>query len=60
MLLWPDFVEEFAERAPEPAALYMVGGMVRDALLGRPIHDVTRHAGRRLGGAPPADAFGAA
>jgi len=62
MLLWPDFVEELAERAPEPAALYMVGGMVRDALLGRPIHDVDLATpgdglkeARRL-----ADAFGAA
>lgn len=62
MLLWPDFVEVLAERAPEPDRLYMVGGMVRDALLGRPIHDVDLatpgdglKAARRL-----ADAFGAA
>lgn len=39
-LLWPDIVGELAEHAPDPASLYMVGGMVRDALLGRPLHDV--------------------
>jgi len=39
-LLWPPLVEELAGAAPDAAALYMVGGMVRDALAGRPIHDI--------------------
>lgn len=39
-LLWPPLVDELAEHAPDPSALYMVGGMVRDALSGRPIHDI--------------------
>lgn len=38
-LLWPELVAELAARAPDPSRLYLVGGMVRDALRGVPIHD---------------------
>jgi tRNA nucleotidyltransferase/poly(A) polymerase len=42
-LLWPDFVPDWQDALVEvePAVpLYLVGGAVRDALLGRPIHDL--------------------
>jgi tRNA nucleotidyltransferase/poly(A) polymerase len=42
-LLWPDFVLDWQDAfaAIDPAVpLYLVGGAVRDALLGRPIHDL--------------------
>jgi poly(A) polymerase len=39
-LEWPPFVEGLARIAPEPERLLIVGGAVRDALLGRPLHDL--------------------
>jgi poly(A) polymerase len=38
--LWPDIVEMLAEMASAPGQLYLVGGTVRDALLGHPVHDI--------------------
>ncbi len=38
-LRWPELVGELARAAPDASRLYMVGGMVRDALRGTPIHD---------------------
>ncbi len=37
--VWPDFVATLAAQTPDPARLYLVGGVVRDALCRRPIHD---------------------
>ena len=39
-LLWPDLIELIRAASPEDIALMLVGGAVRDALLGRPIHDI--------------------
>lgn len=51
-LRWPDVVLDLADMLPpEPAGVYLVGGAVRDALLGRPIKDVdiaTDGSGTRL------------
>jgi tRNA nucleotidyltransferase/poly(A) polymerase len=51
-LRWPDIVLDLADMLPpEPAGVYLVGGAVRDALLGRPIKDVdiaTTGSGTRL------------
>lgn len=59
---WPPFVERLVEVAPDPARLYLVGGIVRDALRGLPGQDfdlatpddglqVARHLADALGGA---------
>ncbi|MBN1121284.1 MAG: CCA tRNA nucleotidyltransferase [Anaerolineae bacterium] len=59
---WPRLVHKIAENAPDNQRLYLVGGIVRDALCGYPIHDydlatpdngltVARHLADRLGGA---------
>lgn len=37
--VWPDFVATLAAHVPDPTRLYLVGGVVRDALYRRPIHD---------------------
>ncbi len=61
-LTWPSIIEQITAIAPHPERLYLVGGVVRDALLGRPGHDldlatpddglrVARHLADRLGGA---------
>lgn len=61
-LMWPDLVDKLARHAPDPKRLYLVGGMVRDALRGFPIHDydlatpddglqVARSLANALGGA---------
>jgi tRNA nucleotidyltransferase/poly(A) polymerase len=39
-LIWPPLVERLAAIAPDPASLYLVGGIVRDALRGVPGHDI--------------------
>jgi tRNA nucleotidyltransferase/poly(A) polymerase len=39
-LSWPALVEHIASTHTRPAELYLVGGPVRDALLGQPIHDI--------------------
>ncbi|MBN1426917.1 MAG: hypothetical protein JXB07_00945 [Anaerolineae bacterium] len=39
-LTWPTIIERLAAIAIDPARLYLVGGPVRDALRGRPIHDI--------------------
>ncbi|NDJ53975.1 MAG: CCA tRNA nucleotidyltransferase [Chloroflexi bacterium] len=38
--LWPTLVENLAALLPNPERVYLVGGVVRDALLRRPIHDI--------------------
>jgi poly(A) polymerase len=38
--IWPPLVEQLAGLAPNPARLYLVGGIVRDALRGTPGHDI--------------------
>ncbi len=38
-LHWPPLIEELAKSAADPSRLYLVGGVVRDALHGQPIHD---------------------
>jgi tRNA nucleotidyltransferase/poly(A) polymerase len=61
-LTWPPIVEQISALAPQPERLYLVGGVVRDALLGRSGHDldlatpddglkVARHLANLLGGA---------
>ena len=61
-LTWPSIIEQIKAIAPHPERLYLVGGVVRDALLGRPGHDLdlatpddglqtARHLADRLGGA---------
>jgi poly(A) polymerase len=37
---WPDIVEVLARQASPLGQLYLVGGTVRDALLGYPVHDI--------------------
>ncbi len=39
-LEWPPLVERIAQAAPDSSRLYLVGGVVRDALLGSPTHDI--------------------
>jgi len=39
-LLWPELIEQIATAVSEPSRLYLVGGVVRDALRGYPIHDI--------------------
>lgn len=39
-LVWDPLVEQLEALAPDPARLYLVGGVVRDALRGRPAHDI--------------------
>jgi len=39
-LVWPLLIERLAKAAADPSALYLVGGAVRDALLGIATHDV--------------------
>jgi tRNA nucleotidyltransferase/poly(A) polymerase len=59
---WPAIIEQITAIAPHPERLYLVGGVVRDALLGRPGHDldlgtpdnglrVARRLADKLGGA---------
>jgi len=58
-LIWHPFVEALREAVPARFNAYLVGGTVRDAYLGRPIHDVdlaTPGDGRPLARAI-ADAF---
>ncbi|MBM3123006.1 MAG: hypothetical protein FJZ97_12605, partial [Chloroflexi bacterium] len=60
--LLPDLAAELIARLPDLPALWLVGGAVRDAILGRPVVDldfavdgearrVARQAADRLGGA---------
>jgi tRNA nucleotidyltransferase/poly(A) polymerase len=37
---FPDIVREIESQIPESTGAYLVGGAVRDALLGRPVHDI--------------------
>ncbi len=39
-LTWSELVQEIAARTPDRARLYLVGGVVRDALRGIPAHDI--------------------
>lgn len=39
-LLWPPLVQRIASQAADPSVLFLVGGIVRDALLGVPTHDI--------------------
>jgi len=39
-LRWPSVIDSVAEVATNPDRLYLVGGVVRDALRGTPIHDI--------------------
>jgi tRNA nucleotidyltransferase/poly(A) polymerase len=39
-LPFPEIVRDIETQVPESAGAYLVGGAVRDALLGRPIHDI--------------------
>jgi hypothetical protein len=39
-LSFPDIVREIEARIPDSADAFLVGGAVRDAVLGRPIHDI--------------------
>jgi tRNA nucleotidyltransferase/poly(A) polymerase len=38
--IWPDIVRQIAQTVTQPDRLYLVGGIVRDALRGQPIHDI--------------------
>ena len=61
-ILWPDIIERIGEIAESPSRLYLVGGIVRDTLRGRPGHDIdlatpdnglkiARRLANKLGGA---------
>src|SRR5574341_1344640 len=39
-LIWPALVNQIVSAIPSEAALYLVGGPVRDTLLGQPVHDI--------------------
>jgi tRNA nucleotidyltransferase/poly(A) polymerase len=38
--IWPDLISQIAQSVPDSDHLYLVGGIVRDALRGQPIHDI--------------------
>lgn len=60
--LWPPLIDELAAAADDPTRLYLVGGAVRDALRGAPIHDVdiATHDGGLAAARQLADALGGA
>jgi poly(A) polymerase len=50
-LAWPAFVEHLSQQFIDPQRVYFVGGAVRDALLGQPVHDfdlATHESGRKI------------